>query len=234
MQGKGEKLIAETSLDDNSLDTWSISCAECVAKAFGEDSEHVQSFKDPFIGFFVMGQQSDPRDEECERRKKLTRRLSVLKHLVERIETELALESSNAVATILPDNAIWSLVHPKVETSSRQRFEAGHYVDAVEAALKELNSVIKKVIKKKTGQEFDGVPLMQKAFSPNQPVLVALDDISTESGKNIQQGYMQIFAGAMQGIRNPKAHANLKITKGRAWHLLFLASLLFHKWDERS
>jgi len=47
---------------------------------------------------------------------------------------------------------------------------------------------------------------------------VALDDLSTESGKTFSKGYMQI-AGAMVGIRNPKAHANLNITKEQCMHL---------------
>jgi hypothetical protein len=47
-------------------------------------------------------------------------------------------------------------------------------------------------------------------------------------------GYMDIFAGAMTGIRNPKAHENMTITKNRAIHHLFLASLLFNRLDERT
>jgi hypothetical protein len=44
---------------------------------------------------------------------------------------------------------------------------------------------------------------------------------------------MQIFAGAMQGIRNPKAHDNIDIHKERAMHQIILASLLMYKLDER-
>jgi hypothetical protein len=44
---------------------------------------------------------------------------------------------------------------------------------------------------------------------------------------------MEIFAGAMIGIRNPKAHGNLNITENRAKHFIYLASLLMHKVDER-
>ena len=43
---------------------------------------------------------------------------------------------------------------------------------------------------------------------------------------------MQIFAGAMQGIRNPKAHENLYIQKDAAIKRLILASLLMDKVDE--
>jgi uncharacterized protein (TIGR02391 family) len=72
---------------------------------------------------------------------------------------------------------------------------------------------------------------MTTAFSVQNPI-IELDDLATVSGKDIQQGYMQIFAGAMTGIRNPKAHGNLDIDETRAIHLLFLASLLMYKLDE--
>jgi len=44
---------------------------------------------------------------------------------------------------------------------------------------------------------------------------------------------MQIYAGAMIGIRNPKAHANITIDAKRAKHHLHLASLLAYCFDER-
>lgn len=72
---------------------------------------------------------------------------------------------------------------------------------------------------------------MNTIFSPGNPVL-RFEDISTQSGKDVQAGYMQIFAGAMQGIRNPKAHENLYIQKDAAIKRLILASLLMDKVDE--
>ena len=45
-------------------------------------------------------------------------------------------------------------------------------------------------------------------------------------------GYMEIFAGTITGIRNPKAHDNIVIDEKRAIHLLYLASLLMYKLDE--
>jgi len=81
-------------------------------------------------------------------------------------------------------------------------------------------------------EELDGAPLMRKAFTPNKPT-ITLDDLTTETGRNIQQGHMDLFAGSMIGVRNPKAHGNIVITPERAIHHFFLASLLFHKLDER-
>lgn len=131
------------------------------------------------------------------------------------------------------DDILWGLIHPTIERVSRSRFEADHYADSVEAAFKEINRAVKIIYKSETGEELDGASLMQKAFSPNKPI-ISIGDLSTESGRNIQQGYMQIYAGAMTGIRNPKAHENLKIDSSRAIHLLILASLLMFKLDERT
>ena len=127
---------------------------------------------------------------------------------------------------------IWSLLHPLVVGISRKRFEDGYYADSVESAMKALNKAVKQIVKQRTGEELDGVSLMRKALSPNNPIIV-LGDLGTESGKNIQQGYMDLFAGAISGIRNPKAHDNIVIDEVRALHHLFLASLLFIKLDER-
>lgn len=127
----------------------------------------------------------------------------------------------------------WNLINPAITRVSKSRFDSGHYADSVEAALKEINKVIKEIVKTDTGEELDGAQLMYKAFSPNQPV-IRIGDLSSETGRNIQQGYMQIFAGAMIGIRNPKAHENIVINSNRAIHLLTLASLLISKLDEKA
>jgi uncharacterized protein (TIGR02391 family) len=130
-----------------------------------------------------------------------------------------------------PEAAFWARLHPEIVRVAKSRFESNHLADAVEAALKEVNDRIKKLCKDATGKEFDGADLMWRSFSPNQPVLL-LGDISTAIGKDMQQGYMEIFAGAMIGIRNPKAHANITIDLSRAIHFLYLASLLMFKVDE--
>ena len=106
-----------------------------------------------------------------------------------------------------------------------------HYADSVETAYKAINERIKDHVKRQTGKELDGTTLMQQAFSVNNPIIVVADQ-STLSGKDEQLGYMNIFAGSMQGIRNPKAHGNLVISEKRARHLLYLASLLMYRLDD--
>jgi len=85
--------------------------------------------------------------------------------------------------------------------TTRQLFLDGHYALAVEEAYKCLNNVVKS----RSKLTADGADLMRTAFSPKNPIL-KLNPLKTESQKNHQQGYMDIFAGCMTGIRNPRAH----------------------------
>ena len=137
----------------------------------------------------------------------------------------------NGASTKPRDEDIWGKFHPILLKVSKSRYETKHYADAVEAAFKEINKIIKEIVKSQTGEEMDGAQLMNRAFSPKHPI-ITLEDLSTETGKNIQQGYMQIFAGTMIGIRNPNAHENMEMDCFRAIHLLSLASLLLFKLDE--
>lgn len=142
------------------------------------------------------------------------------------------LDWKKLASNVAPSN-FWSMIHNSIITIAKKKFEDGHYADAVESAFKEVNNRVKETVKTKTGKELDGADLMNNAFSIKNPI-ICLDDLTSETGKSIQIGYMSIFAGAMTGIRNPKAHNNLKISVERATHFIFLASLLMYKLDEAS
>ena len=127
-------------------------------------------------------------------------------------------------------SSIWNNIHPQVISIAKSRFDDGHYADAVEAAFKEVNARVKGIYTSRTSIEKDGAKLMQAAFSVQNPI-IKLGDISTETGTNVQQGYMEMFAGAMIGIRNPKAHNNQTISKADAIRKLHFASMLMYKLD---
>ena len=131
-----------------------------------------------------------------------------------------------------PNETFWQLLHPRIVALARPRFERGFYGDAVESSFKEVNDAVKRLYVDATGREADGAGLMNTAFSPNNPV-IRLTDMSTQSERDEQQGYMHIFAGAMTGIRNPKAHSNINPDSRKTLHLVSLASLLMHRLDER-
>lgn len=130
-----------------------------------------------------------------------------------------------------PEFWFWMLLHADIVKVSRSRFESEHYADAVEAAFKCINSIIKKICKDRTGEERDWSDLMKYVFSLKKP-LIKLWNLDSQDGKSIQLWYMEIFAWSMTGIRNPKAHGNLTISKEKCIHFLFLASLLRMKIDE--
>lgn len=145
-------------------------------------------------------------------------------------QARMGLDAKPSDKTEIQD--FWIDMHPAVVTTSRSRYESEHYADAVEAALKELNHQIKQHVLSKGGDEKDGAKLMRYAFSMSSPI-IKLERLQTESERNIQQGYMDLFAGAMIGIRNPKAHSNITLSAKRSRHMLHLASLLFEVFEER-
>ncbi len=102
----------------------------------------------------------------------------------------------------------------------------GHYAQAVLEAFKYVNNLVKF---ESSESSRDGADLMHKVFSRDNPVL-ALNDLTTESDKNEQLGYMQILAGVMTGIRNPRAHeSGWTESKDDALQLLSLADHLVKK-----
>lgn len=127
-------------------------------------------------------------------------------------------------------SSVWDNIHPLIISVAKSRYDKENYADAVEAAFKEVNARVKSIYKRKTSDEKDGSKLMQAAFSVQNPV-IKLGDLSTETGKNIQQGHMEMFVGAMIGIRNPQAHSNLTISKSEAVRKLHFASMLMYKLD---
>ena len=72
---------------------------------------------------------------------------------------------------------------------------------------------------------------MGVVFSKENP-LIELDDLTTEDGVNIQQGFQKISEGAIQAGRNPFAHTNRKATESEAKHYIYLSSLIMNKIDE--
>lgn len=125
----------------------------------------------------------------------------------------------------------WGSINPKIRDLCLDKFSNGFYADAVETAIKEINSIVKRKYKDVEGIEDDGKSLMFASMKMPNPV-IQLSPLENESDKNIQEGYSHIFAGAIVGIRNPKAHSNIILEPNRALHLIFLMGLLMNMIDE--
>lgn len=147
-------------------------------------------------------------------------------------EIRILMEQTDIDSPSQPTDWFWDLVHPRIKALAKPRFESGFFGDAVESSFKEVNDQVKRIYIESGHNEADGAGLMTSAFSPNNPV-IKLSKLETDTDNNIQKGYMQIFAGSMTGIRNPKAHSNLNPDARKTLHLVCLASLLMCKIDER-
>lgn len=129
---------------------------------------------------------------------------------------------------------LWSYIHPLIQKSSKSLYQSGHYANAAEDAFIEINDRVKHLFANiKPGERIpDGDTVMTTVFSSNSP-LVEFCDRSTETGFNKQKGYMQMLAGAMSALRNPKAHSNAEILSAdEAYRRLATASMLMYAIDD--
>jgi hypothetical protein len=84
------------------------------------------------------------------------------------------------------------IVDPDLLKVSEGLFEDGHHARAVEEVFKYLNNLVKT----RSGRaDLDGASLTKTALSANSPVL-KLNAGATQSERDEQLGYMEIFAGS--------------------------------------
>ncbi len=96
------------------------------------------------------------------------------------------------------------ITNTHILTTTRQLFADKYYAIAVEKAFVCFENTVKELsgIRDRTGAD-----LMFKVFNTKTPVL-KLNELISDSDKNEQEGYMHMCAGAMQAVRNPRAHAH--------------------------
>ncbi len=110
----------------------------------------------------------------------------------------------------------------RLATYTRTLFRDGHYARAVEEAFKYVNNLVKG----RTGAQEDGWKLMMGAMDTANPEL-RLSRLRSISEIDEQEGYRHMLAGAMRGIRNPRAHENdLRDEPGVALELIAWANHL--------
>lgn len=151
-------------------------------------------------------------------------------YMLDMLDETIGLLNDNESSSMVKKFDVWCIMHPTIISVSQLRFTSGWYADAVEAAFKEINARVKDMYVSKGLPEKDGYDLMFSAFPKNSPNIY-LSDLSNRSEQDVQEGYMHMFAGAMLGIRNPKAHANESISQEDALRKLAFASMLMYKLD---
>lgn len=114
------------------------------------------------------------------------------------------------------------LMHPLVHYTAGPLFLSGHYPQALLSACTALD----KLLQQHTGQpaELTGTALMNKVFSPDNP-LIRLSPVRGE-----QQGYLFLFNGLTQAIRNHYAHNLTELSNvNRALEWLGFISVLCYQ-----
>lgn len=121
-------------------------------------------------------------------------------------------------------------LHPEVVRASSDLFADRHYSSAIGDAFKSLEVRLRTM----TGADKSGVALVGEALGGRSPK-IELATSTGRSGADEREGFQAIFRGAMQAIRNPKAH-ELATDEDplHALEYLALASLLHRRLDESS
>lgn len=119
-------------------------------------------------------------------------------------------------------------LHPYIAKGCSKLFIDGHYAQAVEESAKAVFQYIREV----TSLTGDGAPLIDTAFSLKNPVL-AFSDLSDETKRNEQLGFMEMLKGFAKGVRNPLAHTHGKQEEAhKAFEYLVMASLYCRRIDD--
>jgi len=150
--------------------------------------------------------------------------LEALKVFLEHCYSELK------VKPLIPSSVnleLVEMIHPIILKMSYEQFQQGHYKDSI---LNGINTLFQH-IRDKTNSEEDGKNLIGKVFSIKNPKLI-LNELDTSSGENEQQGFIQLFNGLYQGVRNPNSHGlKNSFTKLETMQYLIFISLLVTKVD---
>jgi uncharacterized protein (TIGR02391 family) len=114
-----------------------------------------------------------------------------------------------------------------IKKASETLYKTGQYRNSVLDAYIKIEEMVKNKLGKnrKELKEQTSTKLMRSVFNIADPILV-WSDLTEPSEKDEYEGYSHIFAGAMMGIRNPKAHTIFEQEPMRALRLLCLANLL--------
>jgi uncharacterized protein (TIGR02391 family) len=138
--------------------------------------------------------------------------------------------SARVDSPLLRDARLAAL-HPEVPAVAGKLFKDGHLA----AAVFETTKVITNRVKTMSGLTIDsGAGMMGAAFKDDKPAIVVVE-LVTQTGRDIQKGYRNLFMGLVSAVRNPAAHEQFaSISTEDALELLGLCSHLMRVLDTAS
>ncbi|RUX32598.1 TIGR02391 family protein [Mesorhizobium sp. M7A.F.Ca.US.011.01.1.1] len=214
----------------NVLDSFSTKINSTLRDIFGADTleyaeYRIETFK-PVFNVWFSGMDDSLRGNIDTVDEKVRGGISKLKSVIEIFEERVGDESENSIERTV--RAYGGLdLQPEIARAANRLYQDGHYANAVEAAVKALNGLVRL----RSGLEFDGTTLMERAFNPSNPAL-KFNALQDQSDKDEQKGFMQLFSGAVSGLRNPRAHGFINDDAERALEFIAFVSLLAKLLDE--
>lgn len=179
----------------------------------------VETFK-PVFSVYYSGMDASLRGNIDIVRDKVGRGIVTLSTIIEILTEQISGDQEDASKRSM--RAYEGLdLHPEIERAVSQLYRDGHYANAVEVSVKALNSLVRL----RSELEQDGTSLMERAFSPSKPIL-KFNDLKDQSDRDEQKGFMQMFSGAVSGLRNPRAHRFINDDPERALEFIAFVSLL--------
>lgn len=119
-------------------------------------------------------------------------------------------------------------LHSYIAARASALYLDGHYVQAIEESAK----AVFQYLREASGLALDGAALATQAFSLKSPIL-AFSDLTDETKRNEQLGFMEMLAAYAKGVRNPLAHTSGKLEEAqKAFEYVVLASLLCRRIDD--
>ena len=206
---------------------WRDEIEDVLEEVFGRESKEYRKFYEAHRPF----KYDPPRNDYY---KLLIKRKTIIKSIINKYEI-LGIEQEPAGKTETKDSVKSPLeifdalqLHPRIIKASKSLFHSGHHAEAIFAAFKALNNFTKI----KAAKSLDGKDLMAQVFNEDNPI-IKINKLMTRSERDEQEGFRFLFMGAMVGIRNPKAHDDIRqIDPYKALEYLAFASLLMRRATE--
>lgn len=123
----------------------------------------------------------------------------------------LKMYCSGHMTIIFSTMNLQAVVPTSLWTAVAQAYEAKNYSHAI----LEATYCLSNILREKAGVDGDGAALVGAALGGENPKL-KLNQLLTESERNVQKGYEQIVRGIYIGIRNPRSHETVEDTKATA------------------
>jgi uncharacterized protein (TIGR02391 family) len=173
-----------------------------IDEVFGEDTQEARNFRIDSPSF-----RTNLESEKVEAfNRSRDRAIASIEAAIEGLAEKLADANEDAIGKTL--RAYQGLaLHAEIPRAASDLYRDGHYANAVEASVKALNALVRLG----SGLELDGTKLMERAFSPSNPIL-KFNDLSDQSDRDEQLGFMKMFSGAVSGLQIPAPTASSTMT----------------------